>query len=139
LARDARRVNVVEFKLLGRDLLLHLRRQPAIHLLNAGPRRVQDEYSAILQRLQHLVLVDVRRMTARQEVGVVLDHVLRLDFVRTKTKMRHRDAVGLSTVNAKSTGHICKHLGTGCQSLVSAIPLYHHTVNGSPKQFSSNV
>ena len=96
--RERRRVDVVELELLLRDRLLDVRRQFRLHLLDARPRRVQHERPAVLQRLQHVVAVHVRRVAARQVVGVALYRVLGLDLARPEAHVRDGHAVALMRV-----------------------------------------
>ena len=100
LLRHRRRVDHVQLRVLLRQLTLQRRRQVLLQLLHRLPGRVQHEGAALLQVLQHVVLVHVARQVAANVVRV-LDVVLRLDRLGTKTHMRHRQTARLVRVEAE--------------------------------------
>ena len=80
--------------------MLQRRRQILLQLLHRLPRRVQHEGAALLDVLQHVVLVHERRQVAADVVRR-LHRVLRLDRLRAEAHVRHRQTARLVRVEAE--------------------------------------
>ena len=100
-------VDGVELGFLLGQQLLHGCGQLSLQLLG-GPGAVEQEGAALLQRGDHVVHGDVRRVVAGDEVGRV-DQIGALDRLVAKAQVGHGDAAGLLGV----VGEVCLNILVG--------------------------
>ena len=90
---DLDRVDVVELDVLFGDRVLHRGGEFFVHLLDR-PRAVEQEDAAVLEVADHVVLDDIGRVVAGDEVRLV-DQVCALDGLVAESQVRDGDAARL--------------------------------------------
>ena len=86
-------VYVIELDMLFRDRVFHARGKLFVHFFG-GPGAVEQEYAAVFEIADHVVLDDVRRVVARDEVRLI-DEVGALDRFVAEPQVGNGDTARL--------------------------------------------
>ncbi len=125
-------VDGIELDIMVGDELLHLSREmlfKAFHI----PWAVQQECTAVHQLLNHVVLADICRVMACNEVSLA-DQVCGLDRSMSKTQMRHRYTAGLLGIIIKVRLGI--HIGVVTDDLDGVLVCADGTICAKSPEFT---
>ena len=131
-AADVDTVNGVELDVVLGDKSLHLAGNALVELF-AAPRAVQQESTAVHQVFHHVILVNVGRIVAGNEVRVI-DQVGGVDGGMSEAQMRNGYAARLFGVIGKVS--LCIHVGVVADNLNGVLVGANRTVGAETPELT---